>query len=471
MFVQPDICNGCGYCVSACPFGVIDRREDDGRAWKCTLCYDRLDAGMTPACAKACPTESIQFGDLDELRARAATACASCTRPASRRPTSTATVRTRSRAPTDCNAFFLLVDRPEVYNLPPDPVAPRKTIAPVVAFDGGCVCCRVCRDRRQWRRPSLTATVRPSGAGRRWGSGAQPPQVHERRHLLRRAGSQGAGVEVVHPCVLRRRRYRRRVVDARRGGSQTCPGLRRRCRRLSLVAISVGTAALIADLGRPSRFANMLRVFRPTSPMSMGSWLLAAYGPAAGAAAVLPDKLADPAGVVAGIAGLPLTGYTGVLTAATAVPAWQEAGRSPTGAVHCIRRRRRGVAARPRRSRRPGGRGASPVRHRRQRSASWPPRPRSNAKSAPYRPSLDRTRKADQALLWRLAHGCTTISLLLSLPRKRARRREQVGALAGIAGSFLVKVAVMEAGKASADDPRATFHLQRARNSDSLDNR
>ena len=45
VFVQPDICNGCGYCVSACPFGVIDRREDDGRAWKCTLCYDRLDAG------------------------------------------------------------------------------------------------------------------------------------------------------------------------------------------------------------------------------------------------------------------------------------------------------------------------------------------------------------------------------------------------------------------------------------------
>ena len=71
VFVQPDICNGCGYCVSACPFGVIDRREDDGRAWKCTLCYDRLDAGMTPACAKACPTESIQFGDIDELRARA----------------------------------------------------------------------------------------------------------------------------------------------------------------------------------------------------------------------------------------------------------------------------------------------------------------------------------------------------------------------------------------------------------------
>ena len=69
--VQQDICNGCGYCVPACPFGVIDRREEDGRVWKCTLCYDRLKDGLTPACAKACPTESIQFGPLLELRTRA----------------------------------------------------------------------------------------------------------------------------------------------------------------------------------------------------------------------------------------------------------------------------------------------------------------------------------------------------------------------------------------------------------------
>ena len=71
--VQEDVCNGCGYCIPACPFGVLDRREieDDGRVWKCTLCYDRLGDGMTPACAKACPTESIQFGPLDELRERA----------------------------------------------------------------------------------------------------------------------------------------------------------------------------------------------------------------------------------------------------------------------------------------------------------------------------------------------------------------------------------------------------------------
>ncbi len=69
--VQEDICNGCGYCVPACPYGVLDKREDDGRVFKCTLCYDRLGVGQEPACAKACPTDSIQFGELDELRERA----------------------------------------------------------------------------------------------------------------------------------------------------------------------------------------------------------------------------------------------------------------------------------------------------------------------------------------------------------------------------------------------------------------
>jgi formate dehydrogenase iron-sulfur subunit len=61
------VCNGCGYCVPACPFGVIDRDRLDGRAAKCTLCYDRLRDGLEPACAKACPTDSIMFGPHDDL--------------------------------------------------------------------------------------------------------------------------------------------------------------------------------------------------------------------------------------------------------------------------------------------------------------------------------------------------------------------------------------------------------------------
>jgi formate dehydrogenase iron-sulfur subunit len=118
--VQEDVCNGCGYCVPACPYGVIDRRQDDGRAWKCTLCYDRLGAGMEPACAKACPTESIQFGPLDELRDRAAA------RVAQLHATGVADARLYGQDPGDGvggdGAFFLLLDEPEVYGLPPDPV-------------------------------------------------------------------------------------------------------------------------------------------------------------------------------------------------------------------------------------------------------------------------------------------------------------------------------------------------------------
>jgi formate dehydrogenase iron-sulfur subunit len=69
--VQADVCNGCGNRIPACPYGVIGQREGDGRAWKCTLCYDRIGDGLTPACATACPTGSIQCGPLEELRERA----------------------------------------------------------------------------------------------------------------------------------------------------------------------------------------------------------------------------------------------------------------------------------------------------------------------------------------------------------------------------------------------------------------
>jgi formate dehydrogenase iron-sulfur subunit len=118
--VQDDVCNGCGYCVSACPFGVIGRRQSDGGAHKCTLCYDRLGAELVPACAKACPTESIQFGPLDELRGRAQR------RVAELHDAGRTEAQLYGADPHDgvggAGAFFLLLDRPEVYGLPPDPV-------------------------------------------------------------------------------------------------------------------------------------------------------------------------------------------------------------------------------------------------------------------------------------------------------------------------------------------------------------
>ncbi|MEU7979717.1 4Fe-4S dicluster domain-containing protein [Micromonospora sp. NPDC049081] len=142
--VQEDICNGCGYCISACPYGVIDQRRGDGRAWKCTLCYDRLGAGMTPACAQACPTESIQYGPLDELRERAAQ------RVATLHDRGVPEARLYGHDPTDGvggdGAFFLLLDEPEVYGLPPDPVVTTRDLP------------------RMWRRAGLAALAMTAAA-------------------------------------------------------------------------------------------------------------------------------------------------------------------------------------------------------------------------------------------------------------------------------------------------------------------
>ena len=150
VFIQPDVCNGCGYCVVSCPFGVVDliakfdpegtrynvaslmeeRREtkatalqnNGGVAGKCTLCYDRQTLGFTPACAKACPTESIVFGEIDDLRARA-------TERVQRLTTRGITASLYGADDVGggigpLNAFFLLTDRPEVYNFPSAPVLP-----------------------------------------------------------------------------------------------------------------------------------------------------------------------------------------------------------------------------------------------------------------------------------------------------------------------------------------------------------
>ena len=149
--VQEDICNGCGYCIPACPYGVIDQRKGDGRAWKCTLCYDRIGAGMEPACAKACPTDSIQYGEVEELRQRAEA------RHAELQSQGVSKARLYGNDPHDgvggTGAMFLLLDEPEVYGLPPDPVVTTRdlpamwkraglagaamVVAAVAAFVGG----------------------------------------------------------------------------------------------------------------------------------------------------------------------------------------------------------------------------------------------------------------------------------------------------------------------------------------------
>ena len=133
VLIQQDVCNGCKYCVPSCPYGVITTDDlGDGKAHKCTLCYDRLKGGLEPACAKACPTDSIQFGPVDELWARAQARVEALHRQGF----------TEARLYGDpggvgatngiesLRSFFLLMDHPNVYNLPEAPTLPARNIVP-----------------------------------------------------------------------------------------------------------------------------------------------------------------------------------------------------------------------------------------------------------------------------------------------------------------------------------------------------
>ena len=129
VYVQQDICNGCGYCVTACPFGVIARdNEGTHTARKCTLCYDRMKDGMTPACAQACPTASIQYGDVEQLKTHARDRVGLLQERGLQ--------EARLYGVDDdileggLHSFFLLLDAPEAYNLPSNPPRPSNHVAP-----------------------------------------------------------------------------------------------------------------------------------------------------------------------------------------------------------------------------------------------------------------------------------------------------------------------------------------------------
>ncbi|MEW5917376.1 MAG: 4Fe-4S dicluster domain-containing protein [Gemmatimonadota bacterium] len=123
VFIQQDVCNGCRACVSACPFGVVDMGAD-GRAHKCTLCYDRLQHGQEPACAQACPTDSIRFGDVDELMTYADRRVADLQAQGIN-----AYVYGKSDILGGLNAFYVLVDEPHVYGLPANPQMASENVA------------------------------------------------------------------------------------------------------------------------------------------------------------------------------------------------------------------------------------------------------------------------------------------------------------------------------------------------------
>jgi formate-dependent nitrite reductase membrane component NrfD len=255
------------------------------------------------------------------------------------------------------------------------------------------------------------------------------------------------------------------VADA--FGDDTVAGLVARARQTAAAAAAVGTALLVHDLGRPERFLNMLRVVRPSSPMSLGSWVLAGATPAFAAAALLAgaDSPLRRVGALAGKAGLllalPLTSYTGVLLSATAVPLWQQTRRTlpllfaasatSSGAAllqlfHMNEIERRTVS----RFALLGEIAELAAGAMFERDAERVPRV--------ARPLHDGVSSS----LWKAAKVLTCSSLALNLVPKASQPRRIVAGLLASAGAMCIRAAVFEAGKASARDPRATFVHQRS---------
>jgi formate dehydrogenase iron-sulfur subunit len=137
--IQADVCNGCRTCIAACPFGVIEINPVSRTAMKCTLCYDRLQSSLPPACAKACPTESIKFGTIDELHqiANDRVAQLNAQAQADGRDPDAYLYGADDSILGGLNAFFLLVDQPEVYGLPAQPKLPSRELPAGAAIGVG----------------------------------------------------------------------------------------------------------------------------------------------------------------------------------------------------------------------------------------------------------------------------------------------------------------------------------------------
>jgi formate-dependent nitrite reductase membrane component NrfD len=245
-------------------------------------------------------------------------------------------------------------------------------------------------------------------------------------------------------------------------------GLVRSCRWVAALGGAAGTALLIHDLGRPERFLHMLRVFRPTSPMSVGSWVLAGAASATMGSALLANRkgflgrLGDAIAYAAALLGMPLSGYTAVLLSNTAVPVWQATrrslphlfiGTSVSGLASLFGLLPVDLAPREERIVERFGVAGKVV----DLAAMAVVEREANRIETVGRP----LREGLSGTLWSAAKAMTAASLLLSLLPGRSRAKRLAGGLLGTAGALALRFAVFHAGKASARDPRATFHQQR----------
>ena len=345
VYIQEDVCNGCRNCIAACPYDVIAIDEDEKVAQKCTLCYDRLQGGMEPACAKACPTDSIQFGPLDELRATAKKREAQLHAQGLKEAN---LYGADDEVYGGLNAFFLLMDKPEAYNLPnaANAVLPgRNNMSGYLgrARDGGAGRVRrpdrapPAQPRRRPRRRSRsrhdarsrrrsTSPAIPSGPGTSWPTSSW-------------RGSRAAATSSPRSCAT----GALRPTSRRRGSASTWP-----CRATLICPI-----LLTLDLDKPLRFWHMLvntspgdfgLNFNSGTPMSVGVWALlvaSVFALVSFVDALVRDgKLRNPlarrlAGLLEGTAGkvwdvagavvfLFIAGYTGVLLAVSNQPIWSD---------------------------------------------------------------------------------------------------------------------------------------------------
>ena len=271
VYIQPDICNGCAYCIAACPFGVITRSTIDGHAHKCTLCYDRQTDGLVPACAKACPTESIQFGPIDELRERARKRVEEL----------------HERGVTDAYLYGD-VPGPNVLRaelvLPPggSPVGVRPARdagQPVAGHEGrlsacgaeraavarGLAGCAVPRWSADMTAPlNIDPTAQATATGYADRPVTKPPNWHGLVALDLLLNNLSTGLFLVAAL-----------------GELVAPESFRPLAALAypiaLLFLIGDLVCLVLDLGDPFRFHHMLRVWKPSSPMSLGTWCLTAY--------------------------------------------------------------------------------------------------------------------------------------------------------------------------------------------------
>ncbi|HLH38998.1 MAG TPA: NrfD/PsrC family molybdoenzyme membrane anchor subunit [Bryobacteraceae bacterium] len=242
----------------------------------------------------------------------------------------------------------------------------------------------------------------------------------------------------------------------------------RHCHGAGILASLISGGLLIYDLGRPARFHHMLRVFRPTSPMNAGVWILSSISPSAIFAALFSRRggllgaFGEISGIASGVAGLGLSTYTGVLVANTAIPVWQESRRVLPILFAASAMASAGsfldLAFNDRHARKITYTFGTIGRAAELASSVVMERQAARLDDRVARP----LQRGVSGAIWKTAGALTAGSLLLALLPGKSRKKRIAANVLGLAGSLCLRFGVHRAGIASARDARASFRLQRA---------